>query len=226
MKSAESWTKKQHLLLEGLRIIHFHKDLLEQYAFSVRLHESKVRVENCFSFFQSLSVPDHPCISGRANVHYLINFCPLSSPARKVDMRISKAPRCIPRMFFLQNFAWVLNLSNWCPLFSWERLLTVFNLPSWSKVTGCAAKPNAVNRLWKPSEAERHLSWPCVWWTASLRFVTILWTKRATKLANCTSDPERKLQKSTVQEWFLIFALLWTFMEEVQWKQIQRVYQQ
>jgi len=105
-KSVESWAKKLHLILEGLRIIHSRKDLLEQYAFSVRLHESKVRVENCFSFFQSLSVPDHPCISGRANVHYLIDFCPLSSPARKVDMRISKVPRCIPKMFSLP-IVWV-----------------------------------------------------------------------------------------------------------------------
>ena len=87
-KSAESWTKKLHLILEGLRIIHFHKDLLEQYAFSLRSHQSKVGEENCFSFFQSLSVPDHPCISGRSSMHCLIDFCPLSSPARKVDTRI------------------------------------------------------------------------------------------------------------------------------------------
>jgi len=105
-KSAESWTKKLHLIWEGLRIIHFHKDLLEQYAFSLRSHQSKVGEENCFSFFQSLSVPDHPCISGRSSMHYLIDFCPLSSPERKVDMRISKAPRCIPKMFSLP-IVWV-----------------------------------------------------------------------------------------------------------------------
>ena len=148
-KSPESWTKKLHLILEGLRIIHSHKDLLEQYAFGVRLHESKVRVENCFSFFQSLSVPDHPCVSGRSSMHYLSYFCLLSaSPAIRHNMGISKAPRriakAIPKALSLSE-GWVLNLSNWYPLFSWERLLTIFNLPSWSKVTGCAARPNFVN---------------------------------------------------------------------------------
>ena len=135
----ERWklNKKLHLILEGLRIIHSHKDLLEQYAFGVRLHESKVRVENCFSFFQSLSVPDHPCVSGRSSMHYLSYFCLLSvSPAIRHNMGISKAPRriakAIPKALSLSE-GWVLNLSNWYPLFSWERLLTIFNLPSWSQ---------------------------------------------------------------------------------------------
>ena len=118
-KSAESWTKKLHLILEGLRIIHFRKDLLEQYAFSVRLHESKVGVENCFSFFQSLSVPDHPCISGRSSMHYLSYFCLLSvSPTIRHNMGISKAPRRIPEALSLSE-GWMLNLSNWCHPFHW-----------------------------------------------------------------------------------------------------------